>query len=141
MSPQNSKNSDTKRSIWPKLITFTLILLVIVVAVSLLPRGFSQDTSIVGKGTRVVVLVNDNNVIQSGETMVAMNEVRDEYEGRVAFVVVDIMTPEGRAFADKYGLQPTALVFFAGNGERLQTLYTPQIGESLRENLNSIFRY
>lgn len=141
MSSKNIKNPDTKRSIWPKLITFTLILLVIIVAVSLLPRGFSKDTSLVGKGTNVVVLVHDNNVIQSTDTMVAMNEVRDEYEGRLEFIVADIMTPEGRAFADKYGLQPTALVFFASNGERLQTLYTPQIGESLRESLNSIFKY
>lgn len=137
----SEKNTETTRSIWPRLITFTLIFAVIVVAVSLLPRGFSQDLTLVGQGTNVVVLVHDSNVIQSADTMVAMNEVRDEYEGRVEFIVADIMTPDGRAFADKYGFQPTALAFFAGNGERLQTIYTAQVGESLRNTLNATFGY
>lgn len=137
----SDKNVETKRSIWPRLITFIFILVVIVVAVSLLPRGFSQDTSLVGTGVNVVVLVHDNNVIQSADTMVAMNEVRDEYDERVEFVVADIMTPDGRTFADRYNLQPTALVFFAGNGERLQTAYNEQTGASLRQSLNVTFGY
>lgn len=137
----SDKNIETKRSIWPRLLTFIFILVVIVVAVSLLPRGFSQDTSLVGTGVNVVILVHDNNVIQSADTMVAMNEVRDEYDGRVEFVVADIMTPDGRAFADKYKLQPTALVFFAGNGERLQTVYTEQTGALLRNTLDVNFGY
>lgn len=140
MSKNNSEVASSK-SIWPKLITFTFIFIVIVVAVSLLPRGFSQDVSLVGQGTNVVVLVHDNNVIQSADTMVAMNEVRDEYEERVEFVVADIMTPDGRTFADRYNLQPTALVFFAGNGERLHTVYTEQTGASLRNTLNVTFGY
>ena len=141
MQTPNEKKPNTKRSIWPKLITFTLILLIAAVAVSLLPRGFPQDTSIIGKGTNVVVLVHDPNLVQSGETMLAMNEVRDEYEGRLEFIVADINTPSGKTFTDAHGLQPAALVFFAANGERLQTLYSPQVGESLRNNLNTIFKY
>ena len=138
---KNNSEAEPSKSIWPKLITFTLIFIVIVVAVSLLPRGFSQDLSLVGQGTHVVVLVHDSNVIQSADTMVAMNEVRDEYEGRVEFVVADIMTPDGRAFADRHKLQPTALVFFAGNGERLQTVYTEQTGALLRNTLDVNFGY
>jgi hypothetical protein len=133
------QSTDSKRSIWPKVITFLFILLVIVVAVSLLPRGFSQDLSLIGKGTNVVVLVHDSNVIQSGETMAAMNEVRDEYDGQLVFVVADIMTPAGSAFANKHALQPTALVFFAANGERLEINYAPQVGETLRHLLNAIY--
>jgi hypothetical protein len=139
MQTQNKTNNT--RSIWPRLITFSLILLIAALAVSLLPRGFSEDTSLIGGGTNAVVLIHDNNVIQSADTMVAMNDVRDEYDGRLEFIVADIKTPTGEMFADKHGLQPTALVFFAANGERLQTLYTPQVGESLREHLNSIFQY
>ncbi len=137
----SDKNIETKRSIWPRLLTFTFILVVIVVAVSLLPRGFSQDTSLVGTGVNVVVLVHDSNLIQSADTMVAMNEVRDEYDERVEFVVADFMTPDGRTFADRYNLQPTALVFFAGNGERLQTAYNEQTGASLRQSINVTFGY
>lgn len=140
MSKNNSEAVPSK-SIWPKLITFIFIFIVIVVSVSLLPRGFPQDLSIVGQGTNVVILVHDSNVIQSAETMVAMNEVRDEYEGRVEFVVADIMIPDGRAFTDKYSLHPTALVFFSGNGIRLDTIYTEQTGASLRNTLNVTYGY
>ncbi len=141
MQTENPKNAGNTRSIWPKLITISLILLIAVVAVSLLPRGFSEDTSLIGKGTNALVLVHDNNILQSGETMVAMNEVRDEYTERLELIVADIKTPLGKTFADRYGLQPTALVFFAANGEVLQTLYSPQTGESLRQELNNIFQY
>lgn len=140
MSKKNSE-AVSKPSIWPKFITFAFILIVIVVSVSLLPRGFSQDVSLVGQGANVVILVHDNNVIQSADTMIAMNEVRDEYDGRVEFVVADIMTPDGRTFADRHNLQPTALVFFSGNGIRLDTIYTEQTGESLRNTLNVTYGY
>ena len=138
---QNLRNLNTKKSIWPKLITFTLILLIAVVAVSLLPRGFSEDTSLIGKGTNTLVLIHDNNILQSGETMAIMNEVRDEYTDRLEFIVADIKTPAGKTFADKYGLQPTALVFFSANGDNLLTLYSPLTGESLRQKLNKVFQY
>jgi len=141
MQTKNPKNPDTKRSIWPKLITITLILLTAIVAVSLLPRGFSEDTSLIGKGTNTLVLVHDNNILQSGETMVAMNEVRDEYAKRLEFIVVDIKTPAGKVFTDRHRLQPAALVFFSANGEILQTQYAPQTGESLRQELNKVFQY
>lgn len=141
MQTQNPKNSGTTRSIWPKIITITLIVLTAIVAASLLPRGFSEDTSLIGKGTNALVLVHDNNILQSGETMVAMNEVRDEYAERLEFIVADIKTPSGKTFTDRHGLQPAALVFFSANGEILQTLYSPQTGESLRQELNTIFRY
>jgi hypothetical protein len=142
MSTTNNSSTE-KKSIWPKLITFSLILILIfiVIAVSLLPRGFSQDLSVIGQGTNALVLVHDSNVVQSADTMVAMNAVRDDYEGRVAFIVADINTPEGRQFANGHGFGPVALAFFAANGERLQLLYSEQTGESLRNNLNTTFNY
>jgi hypothetical protein len=71
MSTSNNTVSSAK-NIWPKLITFSFILLVIVIAVSLLPRGFSQDLSVIGQGTNAVVLVHDGNILQSTDTMIAM---------------------------------------------------------------------
>lgn len=130
-----------KKNIWPKLITFSLILLVIFIAVSLLPRSFSQDLSAIGQGTNVVVLVHDGNILQSTDTMVAMNAVRDDFEERVAFIVADINTPEGKLFADSHGFGQAALAFFAANGDRLQVLYSEQTGESLRQHLNTVFNY
>lgn len=140
MSTMNNA-SPKKKNIWPKLITFLFILLTIVIAVSLLPRGFSQDLSGIGQGTNALVLVHDGNILQSADTMVAMNAVRDDFEERVAFIVADINTPEGKRFADRHGFGPAALAFFAANGDRLQLLYSEQSRESLRQHLNTTFTY
>lgn len=141
MQKQNLKDANSKRSIWPRLVTFAFVLAVATIAISLLPRGFSEDTSLIGKGTNVLLLVHDSNILQSADTMAAMNEIRDEYAGRLEFIVADIQTPPGKAFADRNGFQPVALVFFSANGENLQTLYTPQTGASLRQELNRVFGY
>ena len=73
--------------------------------------------------------------------MAAMNAIRDEYAERLAFIVADINTPEGRTFANSHGLMPAALVFFSASGNKLQTLYTPQTAESLRLELNKLFQF
>ena len=140
MQAANENKADSRRSIWPKLITLIFILLIGALVVSLLPRSFSQDTSIIGKGVNVVVLVYDPNLVQSGETITAMNEVRDEYEGHLEFIVASINTPSGETFIDAHGVRPSALLFFAASGERLQILYSPQDGKSLRINLDAVFK-
>ncbi len=140
MQISNDQKPHTHRSLRSKLIIFAAIVLGIAVAVSLLPRGFPQDTSIIGKGVNVVVLVYDPNLVQSGETITAMNEVRDEYEGHLEFIVASINTPSGKTFIDAHGVRPPALLFFAASGERLQTLYSPQDGKSLRNNLDAVFK-
>ena len=140
MQISNEQKPHSRRNIWPKLIIFTAIVLGIAVAISLLPRGFTQDTSIIGKGVNVVVLVYDPVLVQSEQTIIAMNEVRDEYEGRLEFVVANIHIPSGKTFADAHGVRPPALVFFAANGERLLTLYLSQDGKSLRINLDVVFK-
>ncbi|PTN11201.1 hypothetical protein [Nitrosomonas aestuarii] len=141
MQTQNSNKPAVKRNIWPKLITLTLILTITAFAVSLLPRGFSGDLSLIGQGTPVLLIVHDDNILQSGATMAVMNEIRDEYDERLIFLVADIQTPDGRTFADRHGFQPTALVFFSASGENRQTLYSPQTAESLRRELNTTFQY
>lgn len=140
MNISNEQKPRPRRSIWPKLIIFAAIILGITVAISLLPRGFKQDTSIVGKGMNVVVLVYDPILVQGGETIIAMNEVRDEYEGRLEFIIANIDTPSGQTFIAAHGVRPSALLFFAANGERLRTIYSHQDGKSLRDNLEAVFK-
>ncbi|MCB1985090.1 MAG: hypothetical protein H6936_01130 [Burkholderiales bacterium] len=141
MQEQNTKKPVEKKSNWTRYITLALVLMITIFAVSLLPRGFSGDTSIIGQGTSVLLLVHDDNILQSGETMAVMNAIRDDYEERLAFIVADINTPEGKTFADRNTLMPTALVFYSASGNHLQTLYAAQTVESLRQELNKIFQY
>ncbi len=141
MQRQNTKTAIPKQNKWPKWITLGLILMITLFAVSLLPRGFSGDTSIIGKGTPVLLLVHDDNILQSGETMAVMNKIRNEYAERLEFVVADINTPEGKAFTQRNGYMAAALVFYSADGRNLRTLYSSQTVESLRQELNILFQY
>ncbi len=141
MQRKNIKTVIPKQNQWPRLITLGLVLMITLFAVSLLPRGFSGDTSIIGKGVPVLLLVHDDNILQSGETMAVMNKIRNEYAGRLEFVVADINTPEGRTFTQRNGYMAAALVFYSADGRNLQTLYSPQTVESLRQELSTLFQY
>lgn len=131
----------SKSRLWITLLVISLILLFIGAAITLLPRGYEQDLSLIGKGHNVIVLVHDHNTVSSLETMNAMNALRDEYEGRVKFLVADIFTPEGKRFADAHGIESTGLVFFAPNGEKLGIAYGQQDVELLRKNLSKEFHF
>lgn len=124
---------------------FTLLIILLIVGfagalINLLPRGYSQDLSLIGKGKNVVVLVHDHNKVASLETMNAINTLRDTHEERVTFLVADLFTREGKDFAEKYDTPFPALVFFAPNGERLKTLYGQQDADTIRNTMSQQFR-
>ncbi len=125
---------------WLKFFILLVVIGSVATLISLLPRGYSQDISLIGKGENAVVLVHDHNKLASLETMNALNTLRGEYEGHVKFLVADIFTRKGKGFAEKYDTPFTALVFFAPNGERLKTLYGQQDAATIRETLNQQFR-
>ncbi len=130
-----------KRPLWPKLLTVVVLLGIVAIAVSLLPRGFSEDTSLIGKGSNIVVLFYDPFTTVSMDNMYAMDALRGEYDGRVKFIVADKNVPQGVEFTRLYGVNSSALVFFAPNGEKISIFYNPQNAESLRENINKAFHF
>jgi len=140
-SPATATPKSKPRRLWPKLLILILIVGFIAGAIALLPRGYSQDLSLIGKGSNVVVLVHDHNKVASLETMNAMNTLRGDYEGKVNFLVADLFTPRGRKFAETHGIESTALVFFAPNGEKLGVFHGQQDAELLRKNLSKEFHF
>ncbi len=137
--PEKEKTKPKKR-FWPTLITLTVITLLITLAISSLPRSFPTDFSVVGKGSNAVVQIYDPNILQSTQTTSAMNAVRDDYIGRLEFVIVQLGTPTGRMLGRLYGVKTAALLFFDGNGKILQILHSSQDAASLQHNLNVIFK-
>jgi len=131
----------SKRPLWPKLFTAIVLLGVAALAVSLLPRGYSQDISLIGKGDNIVVLFHDPFLVNSQENMDTVNTVRDEYKGRVKFIVADKNVEQGKKFTKLYGVDSPVLVFFAPGGEKIHILDTRQDRESLRKNINQVFNF
>jgi hypothetical protein len=116
-----------------KLIVVVLLLLLVATVIMNLPRGFSGDLSRIGKGKAAVVLVRDKNAVQSFELMQVMNDIRDQYAGKVEFLLTDFNTPEGRAFISANGAARVTVVVFDANGNKVSVLYPPQTAESMQQ--------
>jgi len=91
----------------------------LVLAIMLLPKGFSDDLSKLGQGTAAVVLIHDKGSVRSLDLMTLLNKVRSDYSGKVDFFVVDVATREGRMFRQQQNDDSIVLVLFSANGAKL----------------------
>ena len=121
------------------LITLVAIVAFLVVAIMLLPKGFSSDTSVIGQGSHVVVLAHNNESMYSLNLMDSLNKVRSEYSDRIEFRVVDMNTPQGQAFLQQQQVRSVSLLFFAPDGTRQRVVSNIDDETELRASLNSIF--
>ncbi len=145
---QENPTHDTKRTgtgkrktaYWPKFIIVGATALLLAVFMWTLPRGFSTDLSLIGKGNNVAVLVNDQGMMGSEQLMRVVNNLRSQYEPQTTFIVADINTPTGRAFANAHGTQSATLILFGPRGDKLATFYGPQDQAKLRDSFDQLFR-
>ena len=122
---------------WVVAITIGLIA---VATVMNLPRGYSGDLSLIGKGKPAIVLVRDKNSVQSMDLLEVINDIRSQNGEKIEFLVTDVNTPEGNAFIAAYNAAPTTLVFFDGSGNPLKLLYPPQSADSLQLEISSVLK-
>jgi len=124
--------------------TILVIVLVIVTffvsAAMLLPKGFSSDTTIIGSGSNVAVLAHNKDSVQSLTLIELMNKVRDDYTGRVKFIVADVDTPEGRKFINEQKVEPGSLLLFGSDGTRRQVVGNINNQSILRSELDAVFK-
>ena len=105
---------------------------------SQLPRGaYPTDLSRIGAGQPALVLAYDINSMGGMEAMRLLDSLRDEYGGRVAFLVADLGVPNGQALAQRHAAASGTVMTFAANGKHLLTLHYPMTTEMLREALDS----
>lgn len=138
-TPTTTKGKPTP--LWSKLLTVGVLIGVAIFAVSLLPRGYSQDISLIGKGDRVMVLFQVPFTVDGQKAVDSMNALRNEYDGRVKFILADQKVEQGKKFTELYGVDSTAFVFFTPDGQKINTLYGEQTVETLRDNINKAFNF
>jgi thioredoxin-like negative regulator of GroEL len=68
-----------------------------------------------------------------------VDALRSEFRGKVAFVLADLNTAEGQAFAARHGVGNTTLVFLDAGGRRLATLTGVQEETALRQRIRATF--
>lgn len=116
-----------------------ILLLLVVLMVINLPRGYSDDLSRIGKGQASVVLIHNKNSVSSLNLMHVLDDVRGKYAGRVEFLLADANTPQGQEFITANHAAPATLVLFNANGNRVKVLPAPQTVEGLRQEIADTF--
>lgn len=125
--------NPARRSGMTKWIVIGFLLLITILAVMNLPRGYDDDLSILGKGTPAVVLIRDKNAVQSFELMEVLNGIRSKYTGKVNFLLTDADTPEGKAFISASNASRVSVVLVDDSGKAVNVLYAPQSAESMQQ--------
>jgi thioredoxin-like negative regulator of GroEL len=119
------------------ILTLLAVLVGIGYVVTLLAvRPMSTDLSVVGQGKPVLVLVYENHSPSSIDALDRLKQVRTDYEARLAFVVADQGTPDGQAFAGRYGLSQTHAMLLRSNGEPVVVMTIPMAEQDLRSRLD-----
>lgn len=96
-----------------------------------------QDLSTLGNGVATVVQIHDPQCPKCTALQREARDAMDEFEaGEIQFLVANIRTDEGRAFARKHGVGHVTLLLFDGEGKRLDTL----VGPNTAKNLERVFR-
>lgn len=89
-----------------------------------------HDLSAVGGGTPVVVQIHDTSCPICRRLKSRAETVLGKHDD-VAFRLADILTPEGRAFQESYGVQKTTLLFFDAEGNHVDTVIGLQTIEQI----------
>ena len=131
--------SEAYKSSKTKWVVIASVILFIAFAFEfLLPKGFSDDLSLIGKGKPAVVLVRDNQKVQSHELIDVMNALRERYSAKVEFLLTDHNTPKGETFMAENQTTRATLVLMDAQGKKVKILRAPQTEESLAQELDAV---
>jgi hypothetical protein len=138
MTQTDPGSAKKSRSLIVKLVTAAFLLLTAVLVVKILPHGYSDDLSLTGKGRPSLVLIRDKNAVQTYELIDVMNDIREQYEGSVDFILTDFNTAEGRRFMDTTGAPRATLVLLDGQGQLVKVISHPQTPATLKQELSVV---
>ena len=99
-------------------------------------KPISADLSLVGKGKPSLVLAYQNYSPVGGEALNNLRKVRESYDDRMLFIVADLGTPQGEAFANRYTLIHGEAVFLLADGTPYSTTTIPSDEQELRRLLD-----
>jgi hypothetical protein len=125
-----------------KTIAVTAASLVALVAIGYLVlmgvgKPISTDLSVIGQGKPALVLAYENYSLAGGDALNRLRQVKSDYDSRLDFVVADLGTPQGLAFANRYQLIDGQAIFLKQDGKPLQVTSIPADERELRRRLES----
>lgn len=100
-------------------------------------KPISDNLSMIGQGKPALVLAYENFSPTGGDALNRLRQVRSDYDSRLDFVVADLGTPQGRAFADRHRLSNGQAVFLKPDGQPLRATRIPADEQELRHRLDA----
>jgi hypothetical protein len=138
MASQKQPGDGAKKKVLIAILGIVLVLGGVFVAITLTPKPMSSDLSQIGQGTPSVVLAYENFSPTGGEALARLKEVRPDYEPQLNFIVADLGTPQGRAFANRYQLRDGQAVLLGPNGQPIALAELAQSEQALRQQLDRV---
>ena len=100
-------------------------------------KPIGSDLSVIGQGKPVLVLAYENYSPIGGDALNRLRQVRSDYDSRLDFVVADLGTPDGRAFANRHQLADGQAVVLKPDAKPLWVTSIPADEQELRSELES----
>lgn len=139
-NPSASKKKNLAWPRWAKALSAIVIAGFLVFVWSRLPSGaYPTDLSRVGAGRPALVLAYDSNSTHGVAAMDLMNLVRDDYAGRVEFLVAHLGVAEGNEFAARHAADDGTVLLFFPDGRVAGVLQQPRNVADLRQALDQAF--
>tara|TARA_R110002167_G_scaffold64899_5_gene183494 strand:- start:888 stop:1292 length:405 start_codon:yes stop_codon:yes gene_type:complete len=109
----------------------------IFIATQSMIKPMSADLSVVGQGRPSLVLGFESYSPTGGDALNRLNLIRGDYEDRMVFVVADLGTPQGQAFARQHNLRDGVAIFVSPDGKPGKIDTIPADEKLLRRQLDS----
>jgi hypothetical protein len=100
-------------------------------------KPISSDLSLIGKGKPTLVLAYQNYSPPGGEALNRLRKVQDDYVGKLQFVVADLGTQEGAAFARRHQLVDGLAIVLTKTGGIVEVTGIPPEEKKLRSYLDA----
>jgi hypothetical protein len=95
--------------------TTVSVLLLGYLVLQFIPTPISSDLSLLNDDKPAVVLAYENYSPSGGEALMRLKRMRSDFESNINFIVADLGTPQGRAFALTYGAHDSQAVLLTKN--------------------------
>ncbi|WP_396433598.1 hypothetical protein [Limnohabitans sp.] len=125
---------------WHKWLIYTAITVGVLALVwSQLPRSpYSTDLTRIGQGQPALVLAYDIQSMGGMAVMAMMDDLREEYADRIAFLVAPLGAPHGQAFGRRFEADNGSVVLFSATGAATETVHLPQNTAELKKELDKL---
>ncbi|MFT5135186.1 MAG: hypothetical protein ACI9LY_002988 [Arenicella sp.] len=100
-------------------------------------KPIGSDLSVIGQGKPVLVLAYENYSPTGGDALNRLRRISSDYDSRLDFVVADLGTPDGLAFANRHKLFDGQAVLLKPNGQTQGVMSIPADEKELRSGLES----